>query len=455
VIVLLGVRSILRLELWRSNARWLALLMVLATLNVGSPGRGLTSLALDQRQAQFQAIAVAMGAAAWYARRDRRSRMGELLATTARPRWQRVLPGAAALAIAAVVAYLVSFAIGAGLVVAAGGYLTVVAIPIVAVGALGLLAPVALGLVAGRWLPFALIPPLLIVVLAATLFFGDTEAYTDPPGWLLLWGSLQGGGVEPDFSGVTARTHLGQALWMVALAAGALILCATASLRTRAAAIVPVVLGAALAVPLLPDRYVDAYRLDPAATAPVCTSEPPRVCTTRAHEPALPALRGPAGEVLAILAAKLPDPPTSVVEVPYWFATSPPPARADTVYVALILDGDGRDLQSATGTVPDLRWEMLLGAGTPGCADGPGLGTPERRRYEIARLVAAAWLLDQEPPPPAFPDDPFLLQQRETLPVYQALRELPPDEQRARVAELRAAELACDGRDRLALLTGA
>jgi hypothetical protein len=73
---------------------------------------------------------------------------------------------------------------------------------------------------------------------------------------------------------------------------------------------------------------------------------------------------------------------------------------------------------------------------------------------ELVRLVAAAWLLDQEPPAPADPSDPALLQQSETLPAYQALRELPPAEQGTRVAELRQAELACDSRDRLDLLTG-
>jgi RNA polymerase sigma-70 factor (ECF subfamily) len=36
----------------------------------------------------------------------------------------------------------------------------------------------------------------------------------------------------------------------------------------------------------------------------------------------------------------------------------------------------------------------------------------------------------------------------------EALRELPPDQQRTRVAELRQAELACDSSDRLDLLTG-
>jgi hypothetical protein len=293
------------------------------------------------------------------------------------------------------------------------------------------------------------------VYLVVNLFFGDIE-YQEPetsgvlPGSLLLWGTLQPE-IEPDFAAVTAGTHLGQALWAVGLAAAGLILFATSSRRVRAAAIVPVVLGAAVAVPLLPERYADAYYLDPGATALVCTPDTPRVCMMRAHESGLASLRGPAREALAVLAAKLPDPPTSVVEQRFWL-DSPPAPRADTIYVAVFLSGG--EVQPVSGTVPDLRWELLLGAGTPGCANAPAPGTAQRRRYDAARLVAAAWLLDREPPPPAFPDDPFLLRQDETVPVYQALLELPRAEQRDRVAALRAAELACDGSDRLEILVG-
>jgi hypothetical protein len=448
---------ILGIELRRSNARWMALLLLPAALIFGGAGRGLTVLALDQRQALVQVFPLAMGVAAWHARRDRRSRTDELLATTARPRWQRVLPGAAALAVGALAAYLVSTAINVGMVAAAGAYLSAVALPIIAVGGLALVVGVSFGLGLGRWLPFALIPPLLVVYWTAALFLGDTEAYTEgpnasfePPGWMLLWGDLQVVGTEFDFAAVTAGTHLGQGLWAVALATAGLIVFATARRRTGAAAIVPVVLGAAVAVAVLPERYADAYYLDPGAAALVCTPDTPRVCMMRAHQGALADLRGPAREALSILAAKLPDAPTKVVEITYM---DPPPPRADTVHIALQVSGDGRDVRSALGTTPDIRWDLLLGAGTPDCANA-NASAPGRRRYDIARFVAAAWLLDQEPPAPADPSDPGLLQQSETLPVYQALRELPPAEQRARVAELREAELACDGRDRLDLLTG-
>ena len=83
--------------------------------------------------------------------------MDELLATTARPRWQRVLPAATALAIGAVAAYLASSAVNVGLVVAAGGYLSAVALPIIAVGGLAVVVGVSFGLALGRWLPFVVI----------------------------------------------------------------------------------------------------------------------------------------------------------------------------------------------------------------------------------------------------------------------------------------------------------
>jgi hypothetical protein len=177
---------ILRIELRRSNARWMVLLLLPAAITFGEAGRGLTVAALDHRQALLAVLPLAMGMAAWHARRDRRSRMDELLSTTARPRWQRVLPAATALAIGALAGYLAAVAVNVGLVVAASGYLSAVALPIIAVGALVLLVGVSFGLALGRWLPFVLIPPLLVVYLAVTAFLA-TPRHTprDPrqPSW--------------------------------------------------------------------------------------------------------------------------------------------------------------------------------------------------------------------------------------------------------------------------------
>jgi hypothetical protein len=453
----LAIGRILRVELRRSNARWMLLLLLPSVFTFGGAGRGLSVLALDRRQGLIAAFPLIMGVAAWHARRDRRSRMDELLATTARPRWQRVLPAAAALAIGVLAANLLAVTVDFGLAVAAGGYLSASAVPILAVGALALLVPMAFGLAVGRWLRFVLVLPLLVAYLPLYLFFGDIEAWTegpdatgDPPGWPLLWEELQPVGTPFEMTAVAARAHLGQSVWALALVAAGLIVFATTRPRTRATAVVAVVAGAAVAVPVLPDRYADAYYLDPGATAQVCTPDAPRICVTRAHRPALADLRGPAREALAILAAKLPDAPTSVVEVADPFGSEPPPPRRDTIHFVLWVGNDSREDRSPA----DLKWALLAGAGTFGCPDPEPGFTPERRRYDIARVVAAAWLLDREPPAPADPNDPGLLRRDETLPPYRALRELPPQEQRDRVAALREAELACTGTDRLDVLIG-
>jgi hypothetical protein len=68
-------------------------------------------------------------------------------------------------------------------------------------------------------------------------------------------------------------------------------------------------------------------------------------------------------------------------------------------------------------------------------------------------MAAPGWLLDQQLPPPVAGSEegPETALARQAL---DALRALPADEQRARVAALRAAELTCAEGDRLERLTG-
>jgi hypothetical protein len=167
------------------------------------------------------------------------------------------------------------------------------------------------------------------------------------------------------------------------------------------------------------------------------------------HPHVLDDLRGPGRQALRIMAAKLPQSPTAVVE-PYYgndVPVTPLVPRADTVYAEVRTDGAGR-LDATEG---EILWTLLLGAGTPVCPDVLGAYGP---RYSAARLVAAAWLPEEEPPPPADPDDPGLPDVTMTSSAYEALLAVRADEQRARVAALRQAELACDGGDRLDILTG-
>ena len=85
-------------------------------------------LALWQRGGLFLVWPLSMGAGAWLGLRDRRSRMRELLATTARPGWQRAIPTAGALSIALALGYVVTFA-AAGVQVGLAGHVLPARIP--------------------------------------------------------------------------------------------------------------------------------------------------------------------------------------------------------------------------------------------------------------------------------------------------------------------------------------
>jgi hypothetical protein len=298
-------------------------------------------------------------------------------------------------------------------------------------------------------------------VAAAAL--SDTEAYGDPPGTLLLWGGVEAHSrMASEFAAVTARTHVAQAVWALALTAAALVVFAATRPRTAALAVVPVAVGVAVALPLLPGRYADAVYADHRATALTCTADAPVVCVTRAHHLALPELTAAGREALAVLAARLPAGPDAlpgkVVEANLrkdagaWSVDAPVPRPAGTLYVETRVDGMGR----ADGSRRDLLWSSLMGAGTLVCDDAPPWPSAARQRHDAARLVAAAWLLDEPPLSPA--ENPgvwdWLPERSVTMPAYQALRALPAAEQRARVSTLRAAELSCAPGDRLTILTG-
>jgi hypothetical protein len=96
----------------------------------------------------------------------------------------------------------------------------------------------------------------------------------------------------------------------------------------------------------------------------------------------------------------------------------------------------------------DLLWIMLNGAGVQPCEELMGPRGEPDARYEAARLVAAAWLLDRDLPTAEGP------KQSPEQQALAALRALPADEQRARVAAFRDAERTCAEGDRLEMLTG-
>jgi hypothetical protein len=183
------------------------------------------------------------------------------------------------------------------------------------------------------------------------------------------------------------------------------------------------------------------------------------VCVARARSYLLGDLRGPARQALSALAAKLPPAPTRVVVGSFGDNLSERLRQADTLLVLLPLSA----YEEMRGTPEDLVLPMADGAGVPLCEEllgkagivvaNQGGREDTETRYVVARVVAAAWLLDRDVPAAsefgAGPLDVPLADQ-----TLAELRALPADEQRARITALRDAERTCAEGDRLELLTG-
>lgn len=82
----------------------------------------------------------------------------------------------------------------------------------------------------------------------------------------------------------------------------------------------------------------------PCALALACTYDEPQVCARRVHPRVLDQLREPGRQALAILSAKLPQAPGSVVEVAYEDLPSLPNPRpdADVLFAEVHTSGSGR-----------------------------------------------------------------------------------------------------------------
>ncbi len=113
-----GAARILRIELRRSVALWAALLIAAVGVFVlfasNEPYPSWMELVVTQRDIMQLTWPLALGAGAWQGIRERRSRVEELVATTARPRRWRVVPVASAMAMGAVAGHLVMLAGAAG-----------------------------------------------------------------------------------------------------------------------------------------------------------------------------------------------------------------------------------------------------------------------------------------------------------------------------------------------------
>ena len=453
-------RRILRIELRRSTAVWVALLLaatggfMLRALN--PPYENWMQVVTVQRDMMQLTWPLALAAGAWQAYRERRSRVEELVDTTPRPRWRRVQPIAAAMALAAAIGYVLMLAGGLANIQDVGGYFSPAAVPIIAIGALAMVGAVWLGLAIGALLPSPLTAPLLVVVsftglavLPQMLVGADRE-----PGTYLLLPFLRGprdGGFFPQV--LSTGANLSQLLWLAAIAATGLALFAAARTRTRVAAMIPAAVGAVVILPVLPNQVAEAWLPDRGALELVCTEQRPQVCVPRIARHALDDLQEPGRRALAILAAKLPNPPTRVVGTlgkgPGRPAASQP---TDTVPASV---GVARNWPFGA-SADDLLWEILDGAGTRPCPDLEGTAEDPNEQYYLARRAAAAWLIGEVPPgEQQLPSGQAKSSGEGTVTqVLDALHALPAEEQRSRVAAFREAERTCAAGDRLEILTG-
>ncbi|MFJ5221635.1 hypothetical protein [Streptomyces sp. NPDC088400] len=445
---------ILRIELRRSTALRAGVLLLVTLLgNMLMPNapwwKGdeswvaqLTYTAWWLRTLMLFLWPVSVAAGAIQGIRDHRSGTSELLATTARPVWHRAARTAGALGLAVAVAYLLVFLYGGVQVIGNDGFVHLGWLPVLAVGMLALVAGAFLGMGVAKTLPSIFTPPALALVsLVAVMLVHDSLQLSAPNRLVLLSPSLSP--VHSPFLTVPWQVNLGQSVWLLGLAVTGFLLLTAGKTRTRLLALLPVVLGAAVALPLLPSDPGRNYAVDKAATALVCADH---VCVTKVHEPLLDAFKGPGAEALRLL-GRLPDPPSAVHES---VDAGPEGAKAPRTADLVSVDFEARDLIGAT---KDETLRILLaGAGTAACSDafgeasvidGKPVGQDKVIRERAARTVAASWFTGELKPLPG-----PRVWRAETLalarPAWDALRALPADEQRERISALRTASLSCD-----------
>ncbi|QYN25913.1 hypothetical protein K1T34_11635 [Amycolatopsis sp. DSM 110486] len=366
--------------------------------------------------------------------RDRRSGMEELLTTTPLPVGRRTAKVGLVMGLAAVVGYLVIVAVGLGQVIANDGRFTFTWVLPLLVGIASVVAGVAVGLAVGRLLPHPLTAPaagvVALVVGVVLQIAGERGSSVEQavPNRIALLSPTITQPSSPLVEPVLA-VSIGQLCWLLGLAAtGFLVLAAR-----RWSAVLPAVVGLAVALPLFPASAADNFTDSTGAGKPVCDGP---VCVTTLHADWLSTVAGPGKDALARL-AKLPSAPTHIVET------------TDSEYVshgpgdptALVVRRDSYLLRGTTGRT--LEYEILASA--PVCS---GAVTDSAARY-----VVASWLLgDLVTPPHADIYGPSMTTSMRD--AWTKLRALPASEQLTRVAAARQAQQTCSG-DPYALLTGA
>ncbi|MEU8819286.1 hypothetical protein [Actinoplanes sp. NPDC048796] len=425
------------IELRRSAALGSALALavvgiLLLVLDAGAGfGTGWMQLAMTQRLFLAVLWPLALAAGAWQGRREHRTRVGELLASTPRPAAQRVLPTLGAMAVGVVAGYLLMGVAGGLWIARSAEYFPARFFVVTAVGGLALVAAVWAGVAVGRLLPWRGVAPAL--GLAGLGLLLTIPAMTRPRGWLaLVFSPIYEMNMPGSYADVPSRVSGAQAVWLAALAGAAVVLLTSTGWRARTAALLPLAAGAVLAIVVMPHQNrIVTDAVDPVAQELVCTDGTPRVCVARVHAGRIDDVAGPAREGLKVL-AKLPGAPTGVNEnTTTYRAETYPEFRADTVLISV---GAGEDRAEVFDDVVSGAFD-----GPPACENGPA---------PAERLAAAHWLLGTKPAIDGYEAD-YL---GEAVRLWQGLRQLPETEAVARVQAVRQAAVTCTAAE--GLLTG-
>ncbi|MFI5494918.1 hypothetical protein [Actinoplanes sp. NPDC051859] len=379
-------------------------------------------------------IALALGA--WQMRWEQRAQVDELFATTGRPRWHRIVVTAAVLGVAAFTSYLLAFAAGAAWIAGGATYFPAAVPAVVAIGGLSLVAAVWLGMGVGYLVPHLVTAPALAVVgFAVQVLLGVIFKNAR---WLAdLLSPMMSAPWDPYYT-LPASFTVGQTLWLVGLALTGLLLVAPASKRFRPAAIVPVLLGAGLAVALSPrvDTANAQWVRDLAGAELVCAEGTPRVCVTRVNAKVLPAATPLAREVLAKL-ADLPDAPTSAVEdwhLPYGDARDVSTGRPGPDTLTFLVERSGELVQEKF--VLDTL-TTFISQGRYDC----DAWTEEQQTANGAALAAAVYWFAGKTPAAGLFVDPAEVDQATRLATE--LGSMPRDQAVQRVAAVRAGVKEC------------
>jgi len=431
------------IELRRSNARVVAFLIVALTLvallvDVGYWNLQWTRFANYHASAVFVLVPIAAAGGAMLGRRERRTRAGELLGSTARPRWQRVAPAVAAMGLAVAAAHLFVFAAGGVLVARSTDYLSLASMLVPVADSVILVGGAWLGYAAGRAWPSALVPPALA---AATLLGQLALSFLEPPGEPTRLDNIILVPQPPsyDWEVVTGRALLGHLALGAGLALAGFLLAAARRWPARLVA-VPLVIAAFVVAAYLPGvGQAGRYGIDRDAQRLVCQGP---VCVTAVHRGSLTAVVPEAERGLALL-AKLPGAPTRAVE---WRATEvyefggADPAGMPVPPGTVLFTFDQESGRPSEHLVEDMVW----GAGVPLHAC--------KHPDDTALAAAGAWLLgrDQITTDGLAPES---MLSANVSDVLRTLRGAPAAEQIRRVAAVRDAALACRT-DLTPILTG-